>query len=262
MNLASILVLAAALVGLAWALQSRFRRRRQAPAVSPTVMAQPMTIRPLNAGERQAYRILIEAMPRGYLLLPQVALARFIKVSERTSYRGWYDRIGHRCVDFLVCNSEGELVVVVELDEQSNQSPQYQQVVRRKAKVLDEACVPVMQWNSADLPSVEQAREALEGAATDGGLRARQRLAQPSANMPLSARRGTRPQPLAAEDDAPAMRWRDPLPDGPVPHVSDTVILEETGIVLSAHEQRMLGRQLSSRPQGARGAGAPGPGPR
>ncbi len=250
MQLLSLIVLAPALGVLAWMLYGRARRRRLTPAVSPTVLGQPMTTRPLNAGEREAYRILTEAMPRGYLLLPQVALARFIKVSERTSYRAWYDRIGHRCVDFLVCNSEGELVVVVELDELGNRSPRYEQVVRRKARVLDEACVPVMHWDSADLPSVEQAREGLESAAIHGGLRARQRLAQPSANMPLSARKGTLPQPLAAEEERAPLRWRDPAPDAPGPHVGDTVTLEETGIVLSAREQQTLGRLLSARPKG------------
>ena len=80
MYLLSLIVLAPALGLLVWLLLARARRRKKALAASPTVLGQPTTVRPLNAGERAAYRILVEALPRGYLLLSQVALARFIKV--------------------------------------------------------------------------------------------------------------------------------------------------------------------------------------
>lgn len=247
MHMMTVLVLAPALGLLVWILMARARRRRPVPGISPTVQGQPMTTRPLNASERVAYRILIEAMPRGYILLPQVALARFIKVSERTSYRAWYDRIGHRCVDFLVCNGEGELVVVVELDESSSRGSRYAEVVQRKARVLDHAGVPVLQWASANLPSVPQAREALEHAAIHGGLRARQLVAQPSASMPLAHRPRTEPQPLGAENRGASLRWRDPPSRTPGHHAGDTVPLDETGIRLSASEQQALGRLLGSR---------------
>ena len=247
MYLLSLIVLAPALGLLVWLLLARARRRKKALAASPTVLGQPTTVRPLNAGERAAYRILVEALPRGYLLLSQVALARFIKVSERTSYRAWYDRVGHRCVDFVVCNGEGELVAVVELDEQVNRGARYQQFVQRKARVLDHAGVPVLQWASNDLPSVEQAREALEQAAILGGLRARQRVAQPSANMPLSDRKRTEPSPRVAQGKGASLPWRDPPSAVHGPHVGDTVPLENSGVRLSASEQQALGRLLGSR---------------
>ena len=247
MHWMTFIVLAPAFGLLVWLLLARARRRKKAAEASPTVLGQPVTTRPLNAAERAAYRILVEAMPRGYLLLSQVALARFIKVSERTSYRAWYDRVGHRCVDFVVCSGEGELVAVVELDEQVNRGPRYQQFVQRKARVLDHAGVPVLYWASNDLPSVDQAREALETAAIHGGLRARQRLAQPSANMPLPDRKRTEPPPRVAENKGAPLHWRDSPSATPGPHVGDTVPLEETGIRLSASEQQALGRLLGSR---------------
>ncbi len=229
MHLVSLLVFAAALAGLAWVIRSRGSRRALATDMSPTIMGKPVTTRPLNAGEREAYRILVAAMPDGCLLLSQVALARFIKVSERTSYRAWYDRIGHRCVDFLVCNGDGELVAVVELDEQSNRSPRYQQVVRRKARVLEEASVPVLYWQSADLPSVALARHALEQAAINGGLRARQMMAQPSENPTRPVRKGTMPSPLASEEDEFRKRWSDGSSGTAGRHVGDTVTFGEEG---------------------------------
>ena len=247
MYLLSLIVLAPALGLLVWLLLARARRRKKAASASATVLGQPMTTRPLNAGEREAYRILIEALPRGYLLLSQVALARFIKVSERTSYRAWYDRVGHRCVDFLVCNGEGELVAVVELDEQVNRGARYQQFVRRKARVLDHAGVPVLHWASNDLPSVEQARDALETAAIHGGLRARQRVAQPSSAMPLPEKTRTQPAPLVPKNTASPIGRHEPLARAAGDHVGDTVPLDESGIHLSASEQRALGRLLSAR---------------
>ncbi len=247
MYLLSLIVLTPALGLLVWLLLVRARRRKKAASASATVLGQPMTTRPLNAGERAAYRILVEALPRGYLLLSQVALARFIKVSERTSYRAWYDRVGHRCVDFLICNGEGELVAVVELDEQVNRGTRYQQFVQRKARVLDHAGVPVLQWASNDLPSVEQAREALEQAAILGGLRARQRVAQPSASMPLADPKRTEPAARVGGGKAASLPWRDVPSAAHGPHVGDTVPLEQTGIRLSASEQKALGRLLGSR---------------
>ena len=241
-----ILVLAIALAGLAWLIRVRQRNRDPGADITPTIAGEPATARPLNGMERRAYHILSEALPRGYLLLPQVALARFIKVSQRTSYRAWYDRIGHRCVDFLVCNGEGEVVTVVELDEHGSPDTGYQQVVARKARVLEAAGVPVMYWFGSDLPTVALARHRLELAATGGGLRARQVAAQPSDLAPLAERRATRSAPLSSENEEFRKRWRPVPADAARRHIGDTYTFEEEGIVLSPIEQDALERLLRS----------------
>jgi hypothetical protein len=147
-------------------------------------------------------------------------------------------------VDFLVCNGEGEVVVVVELDEQSDRDSRYQQVVLRKARVLEVAGVPVSHWVGADLPTVTQVREILEKAATTGGLRARQLASVPSDLVPLSTRRATRPAPLMAEKIEARNRWQENSPGTTRGQVGDTFNFEHEGIVLSSMEQRALGSLL------------------
>ena len=105
----------------------------------------------------------------------------------------------------------------------------------------------MLHWASNDLPSVEQARESLERSAILGGLRARQQVAQPSASMPLSDRQRAEPAARVAERKGAALPWRDPPSPTHGPHVGDTVPLEQTGIRLSASEQKALGRLLGSR---------------
>jgi Protein of unknown function (DUF2726) len=177
-----------------------------------TLAGSPTATRPLTAGERKAYRLLHRATPPNYILMAQVALARFIKVSHRTSYRAWYDKIGHRCVDFVICDTEGEVVVVIELDELTGNGGSYDKVVQRKSRVLSAAQVPVLHWRSADLPSASAAREQIELAELGHASPGRPK-APASGLAPLAPKGQTLPSPLTPENEEFNRRWTSQSPE-------------------------------------------------
>ena len=63
----------------------------------------------------------------------------------------------------------------------------------------------------------------------------------------VSDRKRAEPAARVAEGKGAALSWRDPPSATHGPHVGDTVPLEQTGIRLSASEQKALGRLLGSR---------------
>jgi Protein of unknown function (DUF2726) len=206
MNAIQLIGIAVVLLVLGVLAKVLLGRRSGMPAVEvDTVAGSPTTTRPLNSAERKAWRLLHRATPPNYILMPQVAIARFVKVSHRTSYRAWYDKIGHRCVDFLICDAEGEVVVVIELDEKNGGSAGYSKVVDRKARVMTAAQIPVIHWNSADLPSATAAREQIELA--ELGQTAGRPRAVPSGLVPLAPKGQTLPSPLTPENEEFNRRW-------------------------------------------------------
>ena len=211
-----------------------------------TLVGAPSTSRPLNASERLTYKLLTEAMPADYFLLAQVALARFIKVSQRTSYRAWYDRIGHRCVDFVVCNADGEVVAVIELDEHRPSSVGYGKVVQRKAKVLAASGVPVLHWTSETPPDLEDARDQLEKAEFGAVTRARHANAVPSGMAPLAPREATLPAPLDSEAQEFNRRWAaaEPILQASREHIGDTVTMPDVN--LTEEEKAAIARRFQA----------------
>ena len=247
----------AALVCMGMLARMTWQRRHGYGAPShyvDTLVGASSTSRPLRAGERQAYKLLLQAMPPGYFLLPQMALARFIKVSRRTSYRAWYEHIGHRCVDFLVCNAVGEVVTVIELDEHKPGNSGYGRVVQRKAKVL-----AVLHWYSEDLPELEEVSRQLETAEFGAGTLTRHANAVPSGTMPLANSSPTLPAPLASEEQEFTRRnAAQPAGQTKSEHVGDTVILSD--LKRTGEEQAAISRRLiavetthSDDPWGGRG---------
>lgn len=201
-------VIGAVVAVLALWLVARLLLGRRSESGNPevdTLAGSPTATRPLSAGERKAYRLLHRATPPNYILMSQVAIARFVKVSHRTSYRAWYDKIGHRCVDFLICDAEGEAVVVIELDEVNGNGTSYDKVVQRKARVLSAAQVPILHWRSADLPSVSAAREQIELA--ELGHTSSRPKTPVSGLVPLAPKGHTLPSPLTPENEEFNRRW-------------------------------------------------------
>ena len=236
----------AALVCMGMLARMTWQRRHGYGAPShyvDTLVGASSTSRPLRAGERQAYKLLLQSMPPDYFLLPQMALARFIKVSRRTSYRAWYEHIGHRCVDFLVCNAVGEVVAVIELDEHKPGNSGYGRVVQRKAKVLAASHVAVLHWYSEDLPELDEVSRQLETAEFGAGTLTRHANAVPSGTMPLANSSPTLPAPLASEEQEFTRRHAaQPAGQTQSEHVGDTVILSD--LKRTGEEQAAISRRL------------------
>jgi hypothetical protein len=169
--LAIVSVLAVSLFGIAMLFFMIEKRRKPAQAAPLSVPAAeavdtiagwpPQAVRVLTLKERQAYDIIVRAMPRN-LVLAQVPLARFISVPTQNSYATWMNRVGKLSVDLLITDNSSRPVAAVEI-RGSEETPRSAKRHNRTAEVLKAAGIPVHIWQEGALPAPELARKMLRG---------------------------------------------------------------------------------------------------
>ncbi len=117
---------------------------------------QPRTMRPLTPAELRVLVLLRRALPE-CLLMPQIALARFLSVTQNRSYNQWFGSVGRRCVDFLICSEQGDVLGVIQL-QSGKPGRQASEGTQRKLKALEMAQIPIWQITSDDLPDTKTIR--------------------------------------------------------------------------------------------------------
>ena len=151
------LIFFVAIAGLIWLVL-----QRSAPVARPGKERafrmedwQPQAMRPLTQDELRALKLLRKALPE-CLLLPQIALARFLNVQQNRSYNQWFGSVGRRSVDFLICSEHGDVLGAIQLQSSKARTPSEGAV--RKLKALEMAQIPVWQLAKDDLPDVQALR--------------------------------------------------------------------------------------------------------
>lgn len=131
----------------------------------------PQPTRVLTQAERRAYAVVREALPE-CMVLGQVPLARFLKVPTRYSYAEWLRRVGHLCVDLVVCDPDSQVIAVIQMrsnaEGESERSTRRMERIRR---VLKGAGLELHVWRDGALPMPVVVREMLlrrPGALTTG----------------------------------------------------------------------------------------------
>jgi len=125
-----------------------------------TVQAwEPHGTRVLSAEERDAYAVLVRALPE-YMVLAQVPLSRFLKVPTRYSYAEWLKRVGSLSADLVVCDRSSAVVAVVEV-RAARESDRSRQRFERMARVLEAAHIRLLVWQAGQLPAPAAVREML-----------------------------------------------------------------------------------------------------
>ena len=160
-----VLLFAVCALGLLWWGVRRLRHARSDEADADRIDTltgwPPEATRVLTLTERQAYSTLVRALP-DCIVLAQVPMSRFLKVPRRHSYADWLRRLGHQCVDFVVCDMHAQVLAVVELRAPSGPAAERaQRRLERMARSLKAAKVPLHVWTEGLLPSAEAAREAI-----------------------------------------------------------------------------------------------------
>ena len=121
----------------------------------------PSVARVMTAAEQSAFDIVRAAFPE-CIVLSQVPLSRFIKVSKHHSYTEWLRRVGNQCADVLVCNSASKVLAAIEVRSSSVEvDPRALRRSARKAETLRAAGLAFHVWPDTALPSVDQARQLL-----------------------------------------------------------------------------------------------------
>ncbi|MEY4753596.1 MAG: hypothetical protein RJA44_1271 [Pseudomonadota bacterium] len=184
---------------------------RTLDAVDTVVGWPPEATRLMTIRHRRAFDMLRRAVPE-CMVLAQVPMSRFLKVPTRLSYVEWLRRVGHVCVNLVVCDAASNVIAVIEISEsERTDSERTRKRRQRVERVLRAAGIPLHVWNEAWLPDPLAVRRLLlPGEAVNennGGLPQQQTTAvvYPS-TATYADEPDTRPQ-----GDPPRASWFDEL---------------------------------------------------
>ena len=152
--LIAALLAGAALGGLAvWAWAPP--RRRLSPLPTEWTLA---ARRVLNANERRVYNQLRLAFPK-YIVLPKLPLVRLCQPATPDQVKFWYELIGAAHVTFAVCNPNGHVVLVIDLDSTRSHS---RRSTRIKESVLAACGIQRLHCAPDELPLIEDLRALIQ----------------------------------------------------------------------------------------------------
>lgn len=191
-------------------------RPRTLDAVDTLIGWPPEATRLLTLKHQRALDLLRQAVPQ-HVVLAQVPISHFVKVPTRYSYVEWQRRVGHVCVDLMVCDAASNVVAVIELRQPDKVlSERARKRYGRVEKVLRAAGIPVHIWNESMLPDPAAVRKAFMPEPTEAG----QDLGPDTSPLPpvyagpgrtRAAAPGEVPEGLPGFRDPPRTTWFDEL---------------------------------------------------
>jgi hypothetical protein len=197
-------VIALLVVVLGWWL---LRRRTSLPALESGFDLdswQPRTVRPLTKVELSALARIKLVAPE-CLVLPQVSLSRFLRVKSALPYSPWFHHVGRRCVDFLVCSPNGDVLGVIELIDNKNAGAPPSRGEQAKERTLTLAAIPVWHIDPQAPHALDQLHDYIYAELGDS-------VASPSLGAEWhstdTAPRGAGIEAIELDDD----RWNQPWP--------------------------------------------------
>jgi hypothetical protein len=159
---ALLVAVGAALGGLAaWAWAPP--RRRLSPLPKDWTLA---ARRVLNANERRVYNQLRLAFPK-YIVLPKLPLVRLCQPDTPDQVKFWYELIGAAHVTFAVCNPNGHVLLVIDLDSTRSHS---RRSTRIKESVLAACGIQRLHCAADELPSIDALRSLMTDQGQDSSV--------------------------------------------------------------------------------------------
>ena len=152
---APLTLIAALLVGLAvgaWAAWARASSRKRLLPL-PTEW-RLVARRVLSSEERRAYNQLRLAFPQ-CIVLPKLPLVRLCQPDTPDQVQYWYELIGSAHVTFAVCNPNGHVLLVIDLEHSRSHS---RRSTRIKDSVLSACGIPRVHCTAEALPSQDELR--------------------------------------------------------------------------------------------------------
>lgn len=135
-------------------------RPRALDSVDTVIGWPPESTRVLTLRHQRAYEVLRRALP-DHLVLAQVPISHFVKVPTRNSYVEWLRRVGHVCVDLMICDAASNVLAVIEVRQADKvESERAKKRHQRVERVLRAAGIPLHVWNEALLPDPSAVRKA------------------------------------------------------------------------------------------------------
>jgi very-short-patch-repair endonuclease len=117
--------------------------------------------KPLSNVEQALYFRLIDALPE-LIVLAQVPMSSFLRVRRGQTWSEWHGRISQKSVDYLICERDFGIVVAIELDDSSHDSPARVHADATKSRALTAAGVTLVRWRTTAMPDVALIRSVVE----------------------------------------------------------------------------------------------------
>ncbi len=138
-------------------------RRRVAPLPTQWTLA---SRRVLSADERHVYNQLRLAFS-SYIVMPKLPLVRLCQSASPDQVQFWYELIGAAHVTFAICNPNGHVLLVIDLDSTRIHS---RRSTRIKESVLAACGIQRLHCAADALPSIDELRSLLNDRGQDSRM--------------------------------------------------------------------------------------------
>ncbi len=134
-------------------------RPRALDAVDTVIGWPPEATRVLTLRHQRAFEVLRRALP-DHLVLAQVPISHFVRVPTRNSYVEWMRRVGHVCVDLMVCDAASNVIAVIEVRPADRvETERARKRHQRVERVLRAGGIPLHVWTESLLPDPAAVRK-------------------------------------------------------------------------------------------------------
>jgi hypothetical protein len=214
----AIALVAAALMMLSFLVMRRrgAGRRPSRPSEPESDKFTPQAVRVMTSAEREAYKLLSQAMP-GAVVLAQVPLTRFLRVQGKQG--DWVRQANGLSADLLLCDAGSRVLVVVNVRSSlaSEKSRRRNDTVQR---LLKAAGIKVLSWSDAAMPDLSTVRNQLFAVLRAGSAsRSGETNSRPMPLIPVAEilEEGDSGSPDTAMEPVPSALFDELEPDLPLP---------------------------------------------
>lgn len=191
-------------------------RRPSRPTEAETAKFTPQAVRVMTSAEREAYKLLTQAMPGG-VVLAQVPLTRFLRVQGKQG--DWVQQANGLSADLLLCDAGSRVLVVVNV-RSSLASEKSRRRNDTMLRLLKAAGIKVLSWSDAAMPDLATVRNQLFAVLRAGkDSRSSDSASRPMPLIPVAEilDEGDSGHPDAAMEPVPSALFDELEPDLPLP---------------------------------------------
>ncbi len=176
-------------------------RRPSRPSEPEAAKFTPQAVRVLTSAEREAFKLLTQAMP-GAVVLAQVPLTRFLRVQGKQG--DWVRQANGLSADLLLCDAGSRVLVVVNV-RSSLASEKSRRRNDSMLRLLKAAGIKVLSWSDAAMPDLPTVRNQLFAVLRAGGaVRSSESTSRPMPLIPVAE--------ILEEGDSGAQDAMEPVP--------------------------------------------------
>lgn len=116
--------------------------------------------RVLTRAELTLYFRIVHAMP-DHLVFPKVPLESVLGVKNGYRASSWTQRISGLSTDFLVCTRDATIVVAIDMDGKTPETPKRIAENEKKREALESAGIKLVRWHVRSMPTDAAIRDML-----------------------------------------------------------------------------------------------------